>query len=79
MTSNELQIASTLVGFCGTLIMFRYGNTSFPTEGGIFGSEEVNESDRKIELKNKTIQKAQSLGFGLLTLSFLGQFISYFL
>lgn len=77
MNSLNLQIASSVIGFIGTLIMFFNGYNLKPYEGGVFGSDEVNEHNKKVRRDNKIITSMQRLGLGLLTLSFFCQGLSF--
>jgi len=77
MTSLHLQVASSVIGFIGTLIMFFNAYNLKPTEGAVWGSAEVDEYNKKIERDNKRITIMQRLGMGLLTLSFFCQGISF--
>lgn len=79
MTSLGMQIASTLFGFTGTILMFFNSYALIPYESAMFGSDEIIEHDRKVEQKNKRMLRNQKIGIGLLSLSFLLQLISYFL
>ncbi|WP_261143833.1 hypothetical protein [Serratia fonticola] len=79
MTSTQLQIISTVIGFLGTLIMFFNGYNLKPYEGAVFGSDAVNEANKKITRDNKRIMVMQKIGMGLLTFSFLCQAVSYLL
>ncbi|AMO47607.1 Hypothetical protein AKI40_1190 [Enterobacter sp. FY-07] len=79
MTSLGMQIASTLLGFTGTILMFFNSYALIPYESAMFGSDEIIEHDRKVEQKNKRMLRNQKIGIGLLSLSFLLQLISYFL
>lgn len=78
MTTIHLQILSTLLGFAGTLIMFFFSHSLKPLPGGIFGSEAINRKIDEVKKENKKFAFLQKVGLGMLVLSFLCQFITYF-
>lgn len=79
MSSQNLQIISTLLGFIGTAIMFFNGYSLLPYHGGTFADHDTAEKNRIVRKKNKRMAVMQKLGMGALTISFLIQTISYFI
>lgn len=78
MIALHFQIFSTLAGFIGTVLMFRYSYVLKPYEGAAFAESDTNEKNGRIRRENIRIQKMQKLGIALLSLSFISQGISYF-
>lgn len=79
MASLAMQIASTLFGFTGTILMFFNSYALIPYESAMLGSDEIIEHDKEVEKKNKRMLRNQKIGIGLLSISFFLQLISYFL
>lgn len=77
MVSSYLQIAATIIGLVGTLLMFFNSYSLLPYESAMFGSDEIIEHDRLVRIKNQKMLLRQKFGIGLLTLSFLLQLVSY--
>ncbi|WP_210507404.1 hypothetical protein [Pantoea ananatis] len=77
MITTLFQVAATLIGLTGTLIMFFNSYSLLPYEGATFGSDEIIEHNRKVRIKNQRMLVRQKIGIGLLTFSFLVQLISY--
>ncbi len=77
MSPTQLQIAATVIGLFGTLLMFFNSHAMMPYESAMFGSDEIMEHDRLVERKNKRMLLLQRVGVGLLTLSFMLQLASY--
>lgn len=77
MSPTQIQIAATVIGLFGTLLMFFNSHSLMPYESAMFGSDEIIEHDRIVERKNKRMLSLQRFGVGLLTLSFILQLASY--
>lgn len=77
MLPIQLQIAATVIGLSGTLLMFFNSHSLIPYESSVFGSDEIVEHDRLVEKRNKRMLFWQRFGVGLLTLSFMLQLVSY--
>lgn len=77
MYSVHFQIASSVIGFTGTIIMFFNSYSLKPTEGAVWGGPEIDKHNKKIDKENRKMVIMQKIGLGLLTLSFLCQGISF--
>ncbi|WP_413676425.1 hypothetical protein [Pantoea dispersa] len=77
MSPTHIQIAATVIGLFGTLLMFFNSHSLMPYESSMFGSDEIMEHDRIVERKNKRMLMLQRVGVGLLSLSFMLQLASY--
>ncbi|MFQ1679178.1 hypothetical protein ACK08B_04935 [Pantoea dispersa] len=77
MSPTQIQIAATVIGLFGTLLMFFNSHSLMPYESSMFGSDEIMEHDRIVERKNKRMLMLQRVGVGLLSLSFMLQLASY--
>lgn len=78
MTQQHLQIASAVIGFIGTLIMFCNGYNLKPYSGATFGGPLTDEINKKTRRENKRIAIMQKLGMALLAISFFLQMVSFF-
>lgn len=72
-------LAVALLGAIGTIILFFNTYSLEPLQGGIFGSLELDENNKKIKNKNLNRIFFQKIGLGFLCASFIVQAISIFL
>jgi hypothetical protein len=69
-------LLSSVLGACGTSVLFFSSFTLEPREGAHFGSLEMDERNERIEARNNKRKIWQKIGLGLLCLSFVVQAVS---
>jgi len=72
-------LSSAILGAIGTIVLFLNSYADQPLEGGVFGSDEITDSNNHIKAKNHSRHKWQKVGLVFLSLSFFVQAASVFL
>ena len=68
--TNILQLASAVIGFAGTAMLFAFTHAERPYEGATWANDQTNARNDEIRRKNARDLRLQKLGFGLLCMSF---------
>jgi hypothetical protein len=69
-------LVSAVLGAIGTIILFCSSYTLEPSVGAPFGGRILEEHNERIKTNNAMHQRWQSIGFGILCLSFIVQIAS---
>jgi hypothetical protein len=73
------QLASAVLGFIGTGLLFFNSYSLQPREGAVWGSDAVTKENERITAMNHRRVLYQRTGFAFLSLSFIGQIAAVFL